>query len=186
MNTRNVKQLKVLIFSLVTIITLGIGYVGITAINLVINGDATASVNNQNFNVKFLSEENVTPTITGEGNTESVKDDITAKFSVSTLTGLGDSEVATFIVKNESSGFVVEFVDCITEMQMRNTNTNVGGYPATLVFDYLNNTLLGQLPSDLQSVIEPTKMYNIYNYTSFSLCEHLFYSIIYTNGDLYE
>ena len=78
MNTRNVKQLKVLIFSLVTIITLGIGYALITAINLVINGDATASVNNQNFNVKFLSEENVTPTITGEGNTVSVKDDTAA------------------------------------------------------------------------------------------------------------
>ena len=104
MNTRNVKQLKVLLFTLIAIVTLGIGYAGITAINLVINGDATASVNDQNFKVKFLSEENVTPTITGEGNTVSVKDDTTAEFSVSSLTGLGDSEVATFRVKNESKG----------------------------------------------------------------------------------
>ena len=78
MNVRNVKQLKVLLFTLIAIVTLGIGYAGITAINLVINGDATASVNDQNFKVKFLSEENVTPTITGEGNTVSVKDDTTA------------------------------------------------------------------------------------------------------------
>ena len=104
MNVQNIKQLKVLIFSLVTIITLGSGYALITAINLVINGDATASVSDQNFKVKFLSEENVTPTITGEGNTVSVKDDTTAEFSVSTLTGLGDIEVATFRVKNESKG----------------------------------------------------------------------------------
>ena len=103
-NINNKKQLKVLIFTLIAIITLGVGYAGITAINLVINGDATASVNDQNFKVKFLSEENVTPTITGEGNTVSVKDDTTAEFSVSTLTGLGDSEVATFRVKNESKG----------------------------------------------------------------------------------
>ena len=65
MNTRNVKQLKVLLFTLIAIVTLGIGYAGITAINLVINGDATASVNDQNFKVKFLSESGVTPTITG-------------------------------------------------------------------------------------------------------------------------
>ena len=103
-NINNKKQLKVLIFILIAIITLGVGYAGITAINLVINGDATASVNDQNFKVRFLSEENVTPTITGEGNTVSVKDDTTAEFSVSTLTGLGDSEVATFRVKNESKG----------------------------------------------------------------------------------
>ena len=45
MNVRNVKQLKVLLFTLIAIVTLGIGYAGITAINLVINGDATASVN---------------------------------------------------------------------------------------------------------------------------------------------
>ena len=59
-------------------------------------------------------------------------------------------------------GFVIEFADIITTMQMRDTNTNVGGYPATLVFDYLNNTLLGQLPNDLQSVIEPTRVISGY------------------------
>ena len=73
-NINNKKQLKILIFTLIAIVTLGIGYAGITAINLVINGDVTASVNDQNFKVKFLSESGVTPTITGEGNTVSVKD----------------------------------------------------------------------------------------------------------------
>ncbi len=44
-NINNKKQLEVLIFTLIAIITLGVGYAGITAINLVINGDATTSVN---------------------------------------------------------------------------------------------------------------------------------------------
>ena len=55
-------------------------------------------------------------------------------------------------------GFVVEFVDIITTMKMRDTNTNVGGYPATLVYDYLNNTLPSQLPPELQSAIKPTRV----------------------------
>ena len=55
-------------------------------------------------------------------------------------------------------GFVVEFVDIITAMKMRDTRTNVGGYPATLVYDYLKNTLYGQLPSDLQAAIKPTRV----------------------------
>ncbi len=55
-------------------------------------------------------------------------------------------------------GFVVEFADIITTMQMRDTTTNVGGYPATLVYDYLKNTLYGQLPSDLQAAIKPTRV----------------------------
>ena len=55
-------------------------------------------------------------------------------------------------------GFVVEFQDVITTMKMRDTNTNAGGYPATLVYDYLKNTLYGQLPSDLQATIKPTRV----------------------------
>ena len=41
---------------------------------------------------------------------------------------------------------------------MKMGNTNVGGYPATLVYDYLKNTLYGQLPSDLQAAIKPTRV----------------------------
>ena len=59
-------------------------------------------------------------------------------------------------------GFVIEFVDIITEMQMRDIYTNIGGYPATLVHDYLNNTLYGQLPEDLQDSIKPTRVISGY------------------------
>ena len=67
----------------------------------------------------------------------------------------GDNDTA---YSQTACGFVVEFVDIITTMQMRDTDTNVGGYPATLVYDYLDNTLFGQLPLDLQTAIKPTRV----------------------------
>ncbi len=67
----------------------------------------------------------------------------------------GDNDTA---YSQTACGFVVEFVDIITNMQMRDSYTNVGGYPATLVYDYLDNTLFGQLPLDLQTAIKPTRV----------------------------
>ena len=67
----------------------------------------------------------------------------------------GDNDTA---YSQTACGFVVEFVDIITKVKMQNTYTNVGGYPATLVYDYLDNTLFGQLPLDLQTAIKPTRV----------------------------
>ena len=55
-------------------------------------------------------------------------------------------------------GFVVEFQDIITTMKMRDFSTNVGGYPATNVYTYLNKTLEGLLPTDLQNVLAKTRV----------------------------
>ena len=309
-NSRNKKALQIVLIVLVAVLTLGIGYASITAINLIISGNATASTSQENFKVKFLKEEGITPKITSEdGGTGDidVTSDTTATFNITGLDAAGESAVANFKVKNESNnvgaaislsvtnsnseyfkvtetiqdnklqagdetsvtvkvemiktpitdsvstsitatltatplendsatggsaateeaipepvsfttdswatiqkavqnnntsvynvgdtktvtvngnnymvrianksinencsdtnysetacGFVVEFADIITTMKMRDTSTNVGGYPTTLVFDYLNNTLLGQLPNDLQSVIEPTRVISGY------------------------
>ena len=68
-------------------------------------------------------------------------------------------------------GFVVEFVDIITKMRMQNSQTNVGGYPATLVYDYLNNTLPSQLPPELQSAIKPTRV--ISGYETITMIQHM-------------
>lgn len=59
-------------------------------------------------------------------------------------------------------GFVVEFADIVTSRQMRSTATNVGGYPETLIYSYLRDTLFEQLPGDLRSVIEPTRVISGY------------------------
>ena len=55
-------------------------------------------------------------------------------------------------------GFVIEFSNIICNMKMNTTNSYAGGYPATLVYDFLKNTLPSYLPSDLQSVIIDTRV----------------------------
>src|SRR5699024_7978196 len=40
--------------------------------------------------------------------------------------------------------------------QMNSSNTNVGGFPASALYDYLNGTILNGLPSDLRSALKPT------------------------------
>ena len=303
-NIQNKKILQIVLIVVVAIITLGIGYATISAINLIINGNATATVNDSNFIVHFTDKaESITGT-TGAGGDLAIdtNDDTIAYFNVTGLTKSGDYGVASYTVANDSNaigaditlkvtnsnseyfkvtetiddtqlqagdtttatvkvemiktpindtvtttvtaklianplenesatgidpaskasddpesfatdswatikkavhnnntslyhvgdtktvtingtdytvriankstssncgntnysetacGFVVEFSDIITKMQMGDYNTSAGGYPATKVFDYLNNTLLGQLPSDLQSIIEPTRV----------------------------
>lgn len=58
----------------------------------------------------------------------------------------------------ESTNAVFEFVDCVGQKMYLNNDstggrTNVGGYVKTLVPDYLTNTILPLLPSDLQTVL---------------------------------
>ena len=38
--------------------------------------------------------------------------------------------------------------------QMNGSNTNVGGFPASALYDYLNGTILNGLPSDLRSALK--------------------------------
>ena len=294
------KKIKVFLFVLISILTISIGYASISAINLLINGNGTASVNQNNFKVHFTEAKEITGTTGVSGTTIIESNDTIASFNVTGLSKTGDYAEAEYTIKNDSAGigaeislnlsntnneyfkvtetildnklqagdettasvkvemiktpvtdsvttsvtakliasplenanaiggdtdskveptafardswatiqkavqnnntsvynvgdtksvtingtdytvriankstaqncsdteysqtacgFVVEFVDIITEMKMRDTGTNVGGYPATLVYDYLKNTLYGQLPSDLQAAIKPTRV----------------------------
>ena len=114
---------------------------------------ATIKTNVQNGNT---SQYNIgdTKSVTINGNNYMVR---IANKTIGDHCGDNDTEYS-----QTACGFVVEFADIITTMKMRDTNTNVSGYPATLVYDYLKNTLYSQLPSDLQTVIKPTrdKLYN--------------------------
>ena len=54
---------------------------------------------------------------------------------------------------------VVEFENIISIMAMNNSaNTNVGGYPTTVVRNYLNSALYNQMPTDLKNVIKTTRV----------------------------
>ena len=336
---KNRKRLKIFLFFLIGVLTLSIGYASISAINMLINGNGTASVNQNNFKVHFTEAKEITGTTGVSGTTIIESNDTIASFNVTGLTKVGDYAEAKYTVSNDSNtvgaeislnvtttnteffkvtetiddnklqagettqatvkvemiktpidsdvstsvtatliatplendsatggspaskvsddpvsfatdswatiktavhnnntsayhvgdtktvtigannytvrianksedttncsnsnysqtacGFVVEFADIITTMQMRDTNTNVGGYPATLVFDYLNNTLLGQLPNDLQSVIEPTRVISGYgnngtdsaNFTSTSQKLYLLSGVEVHGADEYD
>ena len=51
--------------------------------------------------------------------------------------------------------------------QMNSSNTNVGGFPASALYDYLNGTILNGLPSDLRSALKTTyKWYGTGNNTT--------------------
>ena len=305
-NSKNKKTLQIVLVLLIAVLTLGIGYAAISSVNLIINGNATTSVNQNNFKVHFIQAQDITGS-TGASGTSNIdsQDDTKAMFDVTGLTKIGDYAEAVYTVRNDSNGigaeitlnlnssnteyfkvtetildnklqageettakvkvemiktpitdsvstnvtaslkasplendsatgssgatveaipdpvsfstdswatiqkavqnnntsayhvgdtkkvtingtdytvriankttgehcgdndtaysqtacgFVVEFVDIITTMKMRDTSTNVGGYPATLVYNYLKNTLYSQLSSDLQAAIKPTRV----------------------------
>ena len=53
-------------------------------------------------------------------------------------------------------GFVVEFADIISKQRMKDSDSNVGGWPTSEVRTYVNGTVYNALPSDLQNAIVET------------------------------
>ena len=316
---KNKKKLQIVLFVMIAVITLGVGYAAISAVNLIVNGNATASANQNNFSVVFKSasittgtgiasinnqdatiayfdvsglaaqgdmavatytiknesngvgasvglkvensnseyfqvtervednklqagdtttatvtvqmiktpiEENVTTTITGTltasplenanaaGGTSAIATPIPGPVSFSTDSwatiqkavqddntsnyNIGDTRVVTIGGQNytlrlankstsekcddedyseTACGFVIEFADIVTVMQMNSERTTDGLYPATLVYDYLKNTLYEQLPTDLKNVIIPTRVISLrvpYYYESITTIDNLY------------
>ena len=55
-------------------------------------------------------------------------------------------------------GFVIEFVDIITNHNMNSSNINDGGYPASEMYNFVNNDIYNLLPDSLKSIIVDTKV----------------------------
>ena len=117
-NFKNKKTLQIVLLVAIAVLTLGIGYASITAINLFINGNATASVNQENFKVYFTQAQSITGS-TGVSGTSSIDDnDATiAYFDVSGLTKVGDYGVATYTISNNSNGIGADI-----SLQLTNSN----------------------------------------------------------------
>ena len=117
-NFKNKKTLQIVLLVAIAVLTLGIGYASITAINLFINGNATASVNQENFKVYFTQAQSITGS-TGVSGTSSIDDnDATiAYFDVTGLTKVGDYGVATYTVLNNSNGIGADIT-----LQLTNSN----------------------------------------------------------------
>ena len=99
------KRVNMILFVLIGIIALSIGYAAISAVNLIINGNSVASVDESNFDVKFIEENGVSPKVNPSNmGTANILDDTTASFSISGNLRKGDSVVVTYKIKNNSNG----------------------------------------------------------------------------------
>ena len=68
------------------------------------------------------------------------------------------SECTNGETSETACGFVLEFVDILTEQQFNSTNIVTGGWKDSKMRTYVNNTLYNALPSDLKSVIATTNV----------------------------
>ena len=53
-------------------------------------------------------------------------------------------------------GFVLEFADIITTHAMKDTNTNVEGWPASSMYTFVNNDIYNAIPSEIKNAIIDT------------------------------
>ena len=68
------------------------------------------------------------------------------------------SECSTAGFSQTACGFVLEFADIITNHKMNDTNTNAGGWPASIMHTFVNNDIYNSLPDDLRSGIINTNV----------------------------
>ena len=73
---------------------------------------------------------------------------IANKSTPSECSGTGFSQTAC--------GFVLEFADIITEHKINDTDTNVGGWPASGMRTFVNNDIYNAIPSEIKNAIIDT------------------------------
>ena len=66
------------------------------------------------------------------------------------------SECSTTGFSQTACGFVLEFTDIITTHKMNDTDTNVGGWPATSMRTFVNNDIYNAIPSEIKNAIIDT------------------------------
>ena len=66
------------------------------------------------------------------------------------------SECSNTNFSQSACGFVLEFVDIITLHKMNDTDTNVGGWPATSMRTFVNNDIYNAIPSEIKNAIIDT------------------------------
>ena len=99
------------------------------------------------------------------GNGSEYKVGSTKEVNLGTTYGTHTLRVANTSTPNECStsgfsqtacGFVLEFADIITTHKMNDTNTNVGGWPATSMRTFVNNDIYNAIPSEIKNAIIDT------------------------------
>ena len=97
------------------------------------------------------------------------------------------SECSTTGFSQTACGFVLEFADIITDHKMNDTDTNVGGWPATSMRTFVNNDIYNSLPNEIKNAIIDTTTVSGHgntNYNNFTSTDKLYLLApkeIYTN-----
>ena len=76
------------------------------------------------------------------------------------------SECSTTGFSQTACGFVLEFTDVIADHAMNDTNTNVGGWPATSMRTFVNNDIYNAIPSEIKNAIIDTTVVSGHGSTS--------------------
>ena len=76
------------------------------------------------------------------------------------------SECSTTGFSQTACGFVLEFADIITDHRMNDTDTNVGGWPATSMRTFVNNDIYNAIPSEIKNAIIDTTVVSGHGSTS--------------------
>ena len=76
------------------------------------------------------------------------------------------SECSTSGFSQSACGFVLEFADIITTHKMNDTDTNVGGWPATSMRTFVNNDIYNAIPSEIKNAIIDTTVVSGHGDTS--------------------
>ena len=66
------------------------------------------------------------------------------------------SECSNTNFSQSACGFVLEFADVIITHKMNDTNTNVGGWPASSMYTFVNNDIYNAIPSEIKNEIIDT------------------------------
>jgi len=79
---------------------------------------------------------------------------------------LANKSECTTETSETACGFVVEFVNCITNYKMFEERTNVGGWKASIARTYINTDIYEMFPDDLKKIIVDTKVISGHGSTS--------------------
>jgi len=136
-----------------------------------INGSAS-SKDNTNVKAKSQFEKDSWFTIIAnvkKGNTSAYKvgdtkeitltstdQEIAGTYKVRIVNTSTPKECSTDGFSQTACGFVIEFVDIITTRSMNLTATNVGGWPGSSMYTYVNNDIYNALPSEVKAGIIDT------------------------------
>ena len=76
------------------------------------------------------------------------------------------SECSTAGFSQTACGFVLEFADIIRRHKMNDTSTNVGGWPASSMYTFVNNDIYNAIPSEIKNAIIDTTVVSGHGSTS--------------------